>query len=198
MRLLFPLGKSNIETAYIMRVINPYRWCRSSLLYRGQCKWYENPFRTGKFSIEYPLSWTVRERSRFDEPNAVNLSLFNAEDVLPRWDISYHTLSNKTLAEIVNYFFNARPQLGKPSTYTIRVVEPINLTKYVVDGEPAGNYIYGIRSNVSDLNVGEQTVITIHNNTAYLLTFESLADEFDSPVTTQIREHMINSIRWIP
>jgi hypothetical protein len=168
--------------------------------------------KAGKFSIDYPGSWTVKEKNRFDEPNTVNVSIFNAEEEfsLPRWDISYlgPIGSNTSLAEIVNYFFNDRPQRGDPSLHpTIRVIEPINLTKYVIDGESAGSYIYGIRYNTSDLKVGEQTVIlkvgeqtviTIHNNTAYTLVFNSLADEFDSPVTTQIREHMINSVRWIP
>ena len=171
----------------------------------------------GKFSIEYPLSWTVRERSRFDEPNTVNLSIYNAQDefTLPRLDISYYQFNSslnpldwRSLHTLVNSIFEDRPQQGNPSLHpTIRVIEPINLTKYVVDGEPAGSYIYGIRYNTSGLNAGEQTVIlnageqtvtTIHNNTAYTLIFNSLADEFDSPVTTQIREHMINSIRWIP
>jgi len=173
--------------------------------------------KAGKFSIDYPISWTVSERSRFDEPNTVNLSIFNAEKFasLPRWDISYlqfnsslNSLDWRSLNTLVNSIFEARPQQGNPSLHpTIRVIEPINLTKYVVDGEPAGSYIHAIRYNTSGLNVGEQTVIlnvgeqtviTIHNNTAYTLVFNSLADEFDSPELTKIREHMIESMRWLP
>jgi len=43
----FPLASRIHKTTYIMRVLNPYRWCRSTLLHRRQCKWYENPFLTG-------------------------------------------------------------------------------------------------------------------------------------------------------
>ena len=82
----------------------------------------------GKFSIEYPISWTVRERTRFDEPNTVNLSIFNAEEEfsLPRWDISYYQFNSslnpldwRSLNTLVNSIFERQTaaRRSKPLSY---------------------------------------------------------------------------------
>ena len=84
--------------------------------------------------------------------------------------------------------------------FRIKNVEPINFTKYTIDGEPAGTYVSALRSISPkyEIPLGEQVVVTKHNGTIYTFTFASFGDVFDSPELTKIREHMFESIRWLP
>lgn len=47
------------------------------------------------------------------------------------------------------------------------------------------------------LGTDAEVVVTVHNGTGYILQFISDAENFDSPRTSDIRQHMFNSIKWL-
>jgi hypothetical protein len=150
--------------------------------------------KAGKFSIDYPKSWTIKEKNRFDEPDAVNLTIYKEGGTFAEWRITFGQ-SNISVPEVVQLMYDRDPG----NKFITRNVEPINLTKYTIDGEAAATYIsaYKSISPEYDIPIGAQVVVTKHNGTIYAFQFASFSDEFDSPELTNIREHMLESIRWL-
>lgn len=86
---------------------------------------------------------------------------------------------------------------GQDDLFTMNVIEPVNLTKYTIAGEQTRSFIYGMKDEAASSTTGEQMLITKHNGTLYTFTFLSPAEDFDTPELSEIREHMIQSIRWL-
>lgn len=153
----------------------------------------------GNFSIDYPGSWIVREKNRFDDPSEHDLRIYqgekgdNPEYSYPKWKVNFEK-SNTNVSRETELQFGSTSELL--SQFTIKVIEPVSLTKYKVGGEQTGSYVIGYRGKDTGLNVGEQVLVTKHSGSLYVFSFQAYGEEFDSPELTNIREHMINSIKW--
>ena len=153
----------------------------------------------GDFSIDYLANWTIKEKNRFDAPEYPNLIIANGDSRYgsPRLHISFAQTNASTL-ELVERMFDRDAKIDalKPN-----VVESINLTKYNIDGEQAGTYIYSalfkIHRGSSEIPIDSQTIVTTHNGMIYAFTFLAPGDEFDLLGFTKVKERMIDSIKWL-
>jgi len=84
--------------------------------------------------------------------------------------------------------------------YDPRLIEDTNVTRYQIEGEKAGAFVYVLdsRDTVTESKpvVAAEQVIAFHKGKAYILEFLARPSVFDSPTLTAIRQHMFNSIRW--
>jgi hypothetical protein len=97
-------------------------------------------------------------------------------------------LTNTAIQEfVVNYF---------DVDYENRLIENANLTRYTIDGDREGSFVYANQDKDDGLTLGTaaEVIITVHNGTGYILQFFSSAENFDTPVATDIRQHMFDSI----
>lgn len=158
------------------------------------------------FSIDYPETWILKEKNRFDFRNNVNLTILNpgtsklyvAENDGRVFVSFFNTSASPTkpnLSSLTKDVHDRRPLLVKSKDCSIKEVEPINTSKYVINGEQSASYLYAI--NCPDLTYAEQSIVTTHNGVFYDFEFGAGGDIFDNPEMAQIREHMINSIRWL-
>jgi hypothetical protein len=153
------------------------------------------------FSIEYPSTWDVHEKqSRFEQGTDLTISSpdpfsplggqFDASVIGKSPTTNVMMLTNTAINEIVVDYFDV--------DYEKRLIENANLTRYTIDGERAGTFVSVLQDKEDDLNLGtaSETVVTVHNGTGYILQFFNSAENFDTPETTDIRQHMFESIKW--
>ncbi len=154
------------------------------------------------FSVEYPSNWIIQEKTNRFEPG-VSLTIKSNEDPTsslygqfiftgsgpsPFSDITINTELGKKRIIDNNFDIN----------YNRQLVEDVNISKYIIDGEKAGSFTYGDSSKATNFALsGSEVVNTIHNGNYYIFQFSSKAQNFDDSQNTAIRTHMFNSIKWL-
>lgn len=150
------------------------------------------------FSIEYPASWAVYEKqSRFEQGTDLRIS----SPILTegRFDVvvidspptrNLQVLTNFAIQTLVIDYYNL--------DYEMRLIENSNFTRYSIDGERSGSFVSLLQDKEQGLYLGtaSEVVVTLNGNKGYILQFVIGAENFDTPKTTEIREHMFNSIKW--
>jgi len=156
------------------------------------------------FSIQYPQSWTISEKqNRFEsgveltiespDISDPNRGAFNFVSSGPTPTNNIRILTNIIIDELVG---------GFDVDYDRRLIENANITRYKIDGENAGAFLFVTDSK----ELGDRTpvpvtaaevVMTIHNGKSYFFQFISSPETFDNPILTDIRQHMFNSIKWL-
>jgi hypothetical protein len=154
------------------------------------------------FSIEYPLSWVIKEKTNRFEPgldleikfsgdpsnSSYGKFTFNGGKPTLIDDIATVTELGKKQSLDNNFYVNYEPHL----------VEDVNISKYVIDGEKSGSFTYSTSTIGSDYaSLGSEIVDTIHNGDLYIFQYIANANHFDDIQNTAIRTHMFNSIKWL-
>ena len=153
------------------------------------------------FSIDYPSEWIIKEKTnRFE--TGVDLTIqssniltpttseftFNGGKPAPSDDISFLTDFGKR--QLVDNYFSIDSEN--------RLVEDVNTSKYIIDGEKAGSFTYSsIDKRTNEALVGVEDVTTIHNGNFYIFQYLTNVKYFDNPLNSAIRQHMFNSIKWL-
>jgi hypothetical protein len=154
------------------------------------------------FRIEYPSDWIVKEKQNRFEPG-IKLIIrstenpsssiysdfaFGGSGPISSSDVATLTEDEKKQTIDNNLDINDERHL----------VEDVNTSKYIIDGERAGSFTYG------DLNkgagvplLGVESINTIHNGNYYVFGFASNAKHFDDTQASAIRTHMLNSFKWL-
>lgn len=157
-------------------------------------------------AIEYPQTWQViQKQNRFEEGpditfepadgNILNsgYASFSIGSVGKAPFDNVKVLANIGLKAILDDF---------DVDYERRMIENVNTEKYTIGGEKAGSFTYVEKSTDPDTEylpgIGIEMVNAVHNGQSYIFSFKSSTDFFDSPEVTEIREHMFNSIKWLP
>ena len=157
-------------------------------------------------AIEYPQTWQViQKQNRFEEGPDITFEPADGSIL----DSNYASFSIGSLG--IAPFDNVKvlANIGLKSLlddfdvdYERRMIENVNTEKYVIDGEKAGSFTYVEESTDPDTEylpgIGIEMVNTVHNGQYYIFSFKSSTDFFDTPEVTKIRQHMFNSIKWLP
>lgn len=154
------------------------------------------------FSVEYPSSWVIKEKTNRFEPGLDLEIKFNGDPSNSSYgkftfnggkptlidDIATVTELGKKQSIDNNFYGNNEPHL----------VEDVNISKYVIDGEKSGSFTYSTSTIGSDSALlGAEIVDTIHNGNLYIFQYVANANHFDNIQNAAIRTHMFNSIEWL-
>jgi hypothetical protein len=146
--------------------------------------------------FEYPSDWDVLEKqSRFDEGGDIAVKSGINSFIISRYDDLYSGFGSSDIEIATNRMLNdfSRAMFG----YDVRTIEePTYLT---IDGHKAGTFLVTFKEKFSGYGVKgaiQQWIIFV-GNIGYLIMFSSSANIFDSPENIDIRDHFINSIKYI-
>lgn len=174
-----------------------------------QWKTYTND-RAG-YSVEYPQSWIVSEFA----DGIVDLKSPTETETFTFIEILAEPGANGTSDDIEAFTDLAIDEtlaFGERGDFTRQLASDANMTKYKLDGEPAGTFTYNLVTkpefyDIPPTAISTTEVVTvIHDGRSYVFQFSAPTDEFNSQVpvdvfnstkTTEMREHMFNSIRWL-
>ncbi|MGB6627895.1 MAG: hypothetical protein WBE61_07165 [Nitrososphaeraceae archaeon] len=78
----------------------------------------------------------------------------------------------------------------------VKLIEPLNMNTYTIDGEKAATLTY--TSSIDFRDVAEQGISTIHNGKVYTFLYIIYPPSNFNSTEQKIREHIFKSIRWIP
>jgi PsbP-like protein len=152
------------------------------------------------FTVEYPQFWIIDEKqNRFEYRPELLIS--SPELSNPDYGQFGFTSAPPSPTDNITLMTDLSAENTINSVYgEMRLIEDTNVTRYKIDGEKAGAYIYVLdeRDSVTESKpvVAAEVVVTIHNGKAYMFQFLARPSNFDSPTLTEIRQHMFNSIKW--
>lgn len=147
------------------------------------------------FSVEYPSTWSVFEKSnRFEPGSFVNIS-----------DYSYpianvFTLGNFILHSPYSDIHSLNEQLNLFALVPgVEIIEGSSMSKYTIDGEPAGTFMIAYKDPNSLSNVYKvvESIATLHNDNMYVFGFSGASSFYDNASNAEIRTHILNSIKWL-
>ena len=166
----------------------------------NEIEWKNHTSPHHKLSLEYPADWVLEEgkESRFDGYKELTV---NDYDPVTGKHLSF-SVSNVDMPEGPI----AKLEADKDSNDN-RDADGIIQTKIIEDIQPYENKIDGedAYSLLSAMTFGSDTeagnagleLTTFHNGQGFVFFFFTIpAKLFDDPKITEIREHMINSIKW--
>ena len=161
---------------------------------------YKN-YTSQKYQIqfEYPSTWMLEEKTnRFDE--GLDISITSAGgaglDVIA---IGYTEdliggYGTTDLRSAVTDFLN-----GMSSDYTkeFRTIESPSFV--TIDGHNSGTFLFTAKEKyeTSPYTAATQVWITFLDGRGYVFTFLSSPTNFDSPENTEIRDHLIKSVKFL-
>ena len=148
-----------------------------------------------KIQFEYPSDWTVTEKtSRFDVAHDIKVmsgpSSFSIEHYDDKESIKWASnIESATEDLLISFPFYM-------SIFDISTIEdPSYLT---IDGQKAGTFLVLMKDKSdSRLKVANQQWIVSAGDRSYQITNMLPATDFDSPENTEIRNHFINSIKFL-
>jgi hypothetical protein len=168
-------------------------------LHQSYAVQYSN-YSSDKYQIQfqYPSDWKLEEKaSRVDE--GPDIAVFNTtEGVITVQLMNDTSLQALDLRAILNYIYH-NPSGGVNSIETRPIEEPSFTT---IDNQTAGTFVfmtkekYGTFLNYPKLAYQDWIVKT--PNTLYEISYTSPTELFDNPEITEIRNHFINSIKFLP
>jgi hypothetical protein len=122
------------------------------------------------------------------DPNFMSFAGFVIPEVADR---NTTTLSNSYMDDHLEY---TNSQSEDSET---RLIEDVNASRYKIGGESAGSFITVFEEKGTDYKDAYKWVVTIHNDRMYVFSFMSHAGVFDTQRVTEIRKHMLDSIKWL-
>lgn len=149
--------------------------------------------------FEYPSDWTIKEKTnRFEEgahiavTDMINfgmLSIVYGEDLITDFgSTNLKTAVEKSLEGSMADYSYEYSVIERPS---------YNIT---IGGQPAGTSLHTMKEGYPEnslLWAIQSWIVFIGDDRGYIISFMSPADTFDSSDVTEVRNHMINSIKFL-
>jgi hypothetical protein len=165
---------------------------------------YQN-YNSTKYQIafDYPSEWTFEEKTnRFEVAPEISIADYtgNALGIITvgyteRQDFMEYLGGTNVVSATNNAYDGLMNSYDYPTEYT-SIESPSFDT--IIDGQKAGTFVYTMedKSETSSM-VASQTWTIIVGDHGYFITFGGLTDTFDSPEAIEIRDHFINSIKFL-
>jgi hypothetical protein len=142
-------------------------------------------------SFELPNNWTNIKQMQSKEV----MTLLTVDPKQTQAFSASVVLSNqsKALATVEQFSKNAVNKTS--SSPSFKMIQPLDFSKYTINGEKAGIYVYTnkLTSHITE----SQALLTIHNGKHYLFIYSGFPPQFDSPEQKAIRDHILKSIRFL-
>ena len=144
-----------------------------------------------RIAFQYPTDWTVDEKTnRFQEQAPITIT-----DNAGTTQISVlHRFLGFNVTDIgamTNEYYNTG--LSKSGNYDVRLIEPIHLLN--IDNHSAASFVAA--GDRGEETGATQIWMVAVDNQVYSFVFVSTPDTFDSPESTEIRNHFINSVNFL-
>jgi len=151
-----------------------------------------------KIQFQYPSNWLIEEKTnRFEEGSDVMISNNNVasgrigisffDDLLEAFGTTnLQSATNDLHKDLLNSF-----------TYDYRTIE--SPTFLNIDGQKFGTFLLTAKQKyeTDPFRGAQQFWITMVGNNGYMINFISTPEAFDSPENTEIRDHLIKSIKFL-
>ena len=151
-------------------------------------------YTSDKYGIqfEYPSNWTVSEKaSRFDTGDITIISGTNYFYIYRQDDPE--TVSWASDIEKATEMLLSSEQTSRED-YTNTIETPSYLT---IDGKKTGTFLLALKLKDSGVEAGQQFWLVLVGDRVYQIFNMELTRNFDSPENTEIRNHFINSIKFL-
>jgi hypothetical protein len=170
-------------------------------------------------SIDYPSTWNIQDKqNRFEETcsnctEGIDLtidSFVNVSGIIHLLDpdfmsfavITHPEVPDRNITTLTTTIMDGLLESDKTQIdsqdFENRLIEGVNTSRYKIGGENAGSFITVFEEKNNDYKDAYEYVVTIHNNRVYQFSFmSSPAGVFDTPRVTEIRKHMLDSIKWL-
>lgn len=156
-----------------------------------------------QIAFEYPSDWTVEEKTnRFEEGPSVTVSDLTGGGLLftvgytEKKDFTEYLGGTNVVSATRNSFKGLMNVYDYPYEF-IGIESPtFNST---IDGQRAGTYVYTTqdKSESYSTKMASQAWTVFVGDHGYYLGFGAPTDIFDSPEATEIRDHFIESIKFL-
>jgi hypothetical protein len=142
-------------------------------------------------SFELPNNWTNTKQIQSKEV----MTLLTVDPKQTQAFSASLVLSNqsKALATVEQFSKNAVNKTS--SSPSFKMIQPLDFSKYTINGEKAGIYVY--TNKLTSHTTESQALLTIHNGKHYLFIYSGFPPQFDSPEQKAIRDHILKSIRFL-
>ena len=147
--------------------------------------------------FQFPAEWKIKEKmNRFDEGPDVQVVSPTPKDGFMTLNVLDSNFSQgvdiKTATD--NVLEGSITMNNSPEDY--RVIE---YPSFIKISKEAGTYLYTRKDKIGDTTIEmANQVWTIKTpNAGYILDFSATTDVFDSPAVTDVRDHLIKSIKFL-
>jgi hypothetical protein len=143
-----------------------------------------------RIQFQYPYEWQLKENVSESEDITID-SLTNTTEGF----ISINLLNRLITNLAFDYLFDDTFKLTSDGDYAYELIDGPTFTK--IDHQETGTYTYTMKSKYNDnaIKFVEQYWLVHLPDRDYFIWFTSTKDNFDSPETTQVRDHFIKSIK---
>lgn len=159
-------------------------------------KW--TPYTNNKLGIsfEYPAGWTVEEKTdRF--ATGPDVLVYNKQSSpLQSFKFVDHKKGFDTPLKILGLEFVANSlQTTVLKDPNARSIEDVSMDKFKVGRQPAASFLIKYSYPVQD--VGRQFFLVVNNDKVYTLGYDNTRQNFDTPISQGILNHILNSFKFI-
>lgn len=144
-------------------------------------------------SLQVPETWTIKEKeNRFEDPNSVILETRNPNNST-QWlgiqniPVMERTVSERGLYKTTSIMMNVA--LNNPDNV---LVEDVDTTTYKIDGYETGSFLVA-NNNFID----KSFMLQDNDGDGFIIRYQNSPDQFDSPQSQEILDHMIKSIKFL-
>lgn len=150
-----------------------------------------------QIQFQYPGDWQVIEKkSRFDEGVDIQLNspTISGGFILMQY-LNKSSFQGKDFRSSVYSIFKDSITTDYSNEY--KVIEQPSFG--AIDNQQSGTFLYTRKDKYEDnaLRWADQRWLVETPDNGYLISFSSTPDVFDSPTTTEVRDHFIKSINFL-
>jgi hypothetical protein len=150
----------------------------------SKADWNQYVNSTLGLGVEYPVGWVL---------NSTDNSMCNPAGCFTIISYNYTVPSNSNIMNVTREFqdANLNKSVGE------ELIKPAQISNYTIDEALAGEYAKTFKGSQTNITIDLQVLYVIHKGKVYGLAFSGVPSEMNKAETKQIRDHMINSIKWI-
>lgn len=152
-----------------------------------------------QIQFQYPTNWQLMEKtSRFDYDVDVIIVSPMIDGLITVQLMNETGLQALDFRSMVHHFYQHSSSI-LDDTFEYRSVEQPSFT--TIDNQEAGTYLFTTKdkhgTSLKYPKLATQHWIVKTPHSFYLITFTSPTEKFDSPETTKIHNHFINSVKFL-
>lgn len=176
----------------VIVIIVGHEYPRTLIAYEETKDWTKFRLDECKMNMSYPLSFKTAEITNEFENNA-DFTIYSDE---PYVLVSVDCHNNLDMSITKDNYTNDITQMQeKLMGYDDFIVEDVNQTKWMVNGQNANSFIFASGESAHTGAVTTNEIIyLLHNNNPIMIKFVALYTEFDSSQIQELEKRIINSI----
>ena len=152
-------------------------------------------------SLAYPSNWISEVKTgRFDiehmDESVVKDGLNGVPQfsVLPCDDSVFRYMSLETMASALRNTLVSSYNAG----FETSLVDDVHIVSSLIDGQDTAVFALAVKyTNGVTPNTGIEIYVTLHNNSKYAFSYYDFATDFDSTQSKNIRDKILQSIKFI-